>query len=145
MFCRFSFPDANSDDEHIFRPIQYVLCPIVTQPMNPRIPTVAPKALVLSLAISQFKTSERLTAIGIGASYTKAYFSIIYDHVKDVAIRTELSESLVQGTPAACHVNAQVAPIIFLILALLLQRQRIPRFMPRVHSSCSQYNAITPK
>jgi hypothetical protein len=64
---------------------------------------VAPKA-VLSLAISQFDASERLTAIGIGSSYTKAQFSILYDHVKDVAIRADQSERLLQGNPAR-HVN----------------------------------------
>jgi hypothetical protein len=53
---------------------------------------------VLSLAISQFDTSERLTAIGIGSSYTKARFSILYDHVKDVAIRADQAERLLQGT-----------------------------------------------
>jgi hypothetical protein len=37
---------------------------------------VSPKA-VLSLAISHFDTSERLTAIGIGSSHTKARFSIL--------------------------------------------------------------------
>jgi hypothetical protein len=58
--------------------------------------TLAPKA-VLSLAISQFDTSERLTAIGIGSSYTKARFSILYDHVKDVAIRADQAERLLQG------------------------------------------------
>jgi hypothetical protein len=63
---------------------------------------VAPKA-VLSLAISQFDTSERLTAIGIGSSYAKARFSILYDHVKDVAIRTDQTERLRQSTPRQVH------------------------------------------
>ena len=71
---------------------------------------VASKA-VLSLAISQFDTSKRLTTIGIGSSYTKAQFSILYDHVKDVAIRTDQSEHLLQGSTPAPHVNeTQIAP-----------------------------------
>jgi hypothetical protein len=63
---------------------------------------VAPKA-VLSLAISQFDTSERLTAIGIGSSYAKARFSILCDHVKDVAIRADQTERLRQSTPRQVH------------------------------------------
>jgi hypothetical protein len=63
---------------------------------------VAPKA-VLSLAISQFNTSEMLTAIGIGSSYTKAQFSVLYDHVKDVAIRADQSERLLQGSSRKVH------------------------------------------
>jgi hypothetical protein len=69
---------------------------------------VTPKA-VLSLAISQFDTSERLTAIGIGSSYTKAPFSVLYDHVKDVAIRADQSERLLQSTPRKAN-ETQVDP-----------------------------------
>ena len=48
---------------------------------------VSTKDVLLSLAILQFTTSERLTAIGIGSSYTKAQqFSIFYNHVKDVVM-----------------------------------------------------------
>ena len=39
-----------------------------------------------------------------------AQVSILYDHVKDVAIQADQSERLLQGTPA-CHVNeSQMAP-----------------------------------
>jgi hypothetical protein len=69
---------------------------------------VAPEA-VLSLAISQFDTSKRLTAIRVGSSHAKAQFSILGDHVKGVAIWADQSEHLLQGTPAR-HVNkTQVA------------------------------------
>ena len=64
---------------------------------------VAPKA-VLSLTISQFNTSKRLTAIGVGSSYTKAQFSILCDHVKDAAICADQSEHLLQGSPA-CNIS----------------------------------------
>jgi hypothetical protein len=63
---------------------------------------VAPKA-VLSLAISQFDTSERLTAIGIGSSHTKARFSILCNHVKDVAVRADQTERLRQSAPRQVH------------------------------------------
>jgi hypothetical protein len=59
---------------------------------------VSPKA-ILSIAIAQFDTSERLTTVGLGSGYKKAQFSILYDHVKDVAIRADQSERLLQGTP----------------------------------------------
>jgi hypothetical protein len=58
---------------------------------------VSPKA-ILSLAISQFDTSERLTSIGFGSSYVKANFSILYEHViKDVATRANQTEHIAQG------------------------------------------------
>ena len=63
---------------------------------------VATKAV--SLTSSQFDTSKRLTAIGIGSCYTKTQLSILYDHVKDDAIWADRSEGLLQGTHA-CHVD----------------------------------------
>jgi hypothetical protein len=65
-------------------------------------PAVAPKA-VLSLAVSQSDASERLTAISIGSSYAKARFSILCDHVKDVAMRDDQTERLCQSTPRQVH------------------------------------------
>jgi hypothetical protein len=63
---------------------------------------VAPKA-VLCLAVSQFDASERLTAIGIGSSYAEARFSILCDHVTDVAMRADQTERLRQSTPRKAH------------------------------------------
>jgi hypothetical protein len=56
-------------------------------------PAVAPKA-VLSLATSQFYTSKRHTAISISSSCAKPQFSILHDHVKDLAIWADQSECL---------------------------------------------------
>jgi hypothetical protein len=62
----------------------------------------APKA-VLSLAVSQFDASKRLTAIGIGSSHAEARFSILCDHVKDVAMRADQTERICQSTPRQVH------------------------------------------
>ena len=56
---------------------------------------VAPRA-VLSLAISQFDTSERLAIRTQGTTYVKANFSVLYDHVLDVATRTDQADKLTQ-------------------------------------------------
>jgi hypothetical protein len=72
----------------------------VTESQNKRIwftRTVAPKAL-LSATISQFDTPERLTGLAMGPSYVKASFSILYEHVKDVAVRADQTERLLQGS-----------------------------------------------
>jgi hypothetical protein len=63
---------------------------------------LAPKAL-LSMAISQFEASEKLTAMAIGDTYVKAPFSTLYDHVKDVAIRTDQTERLQQVVNRSAH------------------------------------------
>ena len=56
---------------------------------------VAPRA-VLSLAISQFDTSERLAIRTQGTTYVKANFSVLYNHVLDVATRTDQADKLTQ-------------------------------------------------
>jgi hypothetical protein len=56
---------------------------------------IAPKS-VLSLAILQFDTSECLTSIGVGSSHVKADFSVFYEHVKDVATRTDQATCIAQ-------------------------------------------------
>jgi hypothetical protein len=60
------------------------------------------------LAISQFDTSERLASLTHGPTYVNASFSVLYDHVKDVATRTDQADKITQS--GARHVNeAKVA------------------------------------
>ena len=63
---------------------------------------LAPKVM-LAMAISQFEASEKLTAMAIGAGYIKSPFSTLYDHVKDVAIRTDQTERLQQVVTRRAH------------------------------------------
>ena len=63
---------------------------------------LAPKVM-LAMAISQFEASEKLTAMAIGAGYNKSPFSTLYDHVKDVAIRTDQTERLQQVVTRRAH------------------------------------------
>jgi hypothetical protein len=63
---------------------------------------LAPKVM-LSMAISQFEASEKLTAMTIGSSYGNASFSTLYDHVKDVAIRSDQTEWLQQIVTRRTH------------------------------------------
>ena len=57
---------------------------------------IAPK-LILSMSISQFEASEKLTGMAFGSSYQKAPFSTLFDHVKDDAIRIDQQERLLQS------------------------------------------------
>jgi hypothetical protein len=61
---------------------------------------IAPK-LILSMSISQFEASEKLTGLAFGPSYQKAPFSTLFDHVKDDVIRLDQTERLLQA--ATCH------------------------------------------
>ena len=81
---------------------------------------------VLSLAISQFDTSERLTGLGIGSPYVKAQFSILYGHVKDVAIQADQSKRLLQALLLAMSMKHRwLLPLM--LLAATLRRPLIPR------------------
>jgi hypothetical protein len=64
---------------------------------------VAPSKAVLSLAISQFDTSERLTCIAMGPTYVKTLFSILYEHVKDMALHADNTNCLLQGNTRCAH------------------------------------------
>ncbi len=56
---------------------------------------ISPK-LILSMSISQFEASEKLTGLAFGSTYQKAPFSTLFDHVKDDAIRLDQTERLLQ-------------------------------------------------
>jgi hypothetical protein len=70
---------------------------------------VAPKA-VLSLAISQFDTSKRLTGIAMGPTYVKTQFSILYEYVKDMAIHADNTDRLLQGNTRCAH-ETHITPL----------------------------------
>jgi hypothetical protein len=59
---------------------------------------ITPK-LMLSMSISQFEASEKLTSLAFGPSYHKAPF----DHVKDNAIRLDQTERLLQTATRRAH------------------------------------------
>ncbi len=63
---------------------------------------IAPK-LMLSMSISQFEASEKLTGLAFGPSYHKAPFSTLFDHVKDDAIRLDQTERLLQTATRRAH------------------------------------------
>ena len=63
---------------------------------------LAPK-LILSMSVSQFESSEKLTSIAFGASYVKSPFSTLYEHVKDDAIRLDQTERLSQVETRKTH------------------------------------------
>ena len=73
---------------------------------------VAPKA-VLSLAISQFDTSERLATIeaAIGSSYAKADYSVLYDHVKDVATCADQAARITQQGRRANEIKVVIGKL----------------------------------
>jgi hypothetical protein len=63
---------------------------------------IAPK-LMLSMSISQFEASEKLTGLALGPSYQKAPFSTLFDHVKDNAIHLDQTERLLQTATCRAH------------------------------------------
>jgi hypothetical protein len=63
---------------------------------------IAPKRL-LSMSISQFEASEKLTGLAFGPSYQKAPFSTRFDPVKDDAIRLDQTERLLQTATHCAH------------------------------------------
>jgi hypothetical protein len=66
---------------------------------------VAPRA-VLSMAISHFDTSEQLASRTQGSAYVKADFSVLYEHVMDVAACTDQTDKLIKpGTRRAHEAN----------------------------------------
>jgi hypothetical protein len=63
---------------------------------------IAPK-LMLSVSISQYEASEKLTGLAFGPLYKKAPFSTLFDHVKDDAIRLDQTERLLQTATRHAH------------------------------------------
>jgi hypothetical protein len=59
--------------------------------------------MLLSMSISQFEASEKLTGLAFGTSYQKAPFSTLFDHVKDDAIRLDQTEHLLQTAARRAH------------------------------------------
>jgi hypothetical protein len=58
---------------------------------------------MLSMSISQFEASEKLTDLAFGPSYQKAPFSTLFDHVKDDAIRLDQTERFLQKATRRAH------------------------------------------
>jgi hypothetical protein len=64
--------------------------------------SIVPKAL-LSMSISQFEASDKLTKLAIGTTYVNAPFSTLYDHVKDDAIHLDPTECIQQLSSRKAH------------------------------------------
>jgi hypothetical protein len=59
--------------------------------------------LILSMSISQFEASEKLTGLAFGPTYKKVTFSTLFDHVKDDVTCLNQTEHLLQV--ANCHAH----------------------------------------
>jgi hypothetical protein len=63
---------------------------------------ITPK-LILSMSISQFEASEKLTGLAFGPTYQKAPFWTLFNHVKDDAIHLDQTGCLLQAATWHAH------------------------------------------